>query len=86
MLSDEERETLIERLERETLIERLTSLKFIRSQLDGELHAVNEYYDSENKLFQLMLSKDMFPPQPFDSYRWVSFVPDLPDLKCLCRL
>ena len=62
MLTDEERDTLIDGL---------TTLKFIKSYADGELHAASDYFDAENRLFQLMLSRDMFPPEPFDNYRWV---------------
>lgn len=63
MLSDDERDTLIGRL---------TTLKFIKSPSDGQLHAASEYFDAENRLFQLMLGREMFPPEPFDNYRWVN--------------
>lgn len=62
LLSDEERETLIGRL---------ITLKFIKSQSDSELQTASEFYDAENRLFQLMLEKEKFPPPPFDNYRWV---------------
>ena len=63
LLSDEEREILIGRL---------TDLKFIKSQSDTELHKASEFFDMENRLFQLMLEREEFPPEPFDNYRWVS--------------
>lgn len=65
MLSDQERDLLIGRLK---------TLKFIKSQSDGELHAANEFFDAENHLFLLMLNREMFPPEPFDNYRWVSVI------------
>ena len=58
--------------EREILIGRLTDLKFIKSQSDTELHKASEFFDMENRLFQLMLERKEFPPEPFDNYRWVS--------------
>jgi len=57
--------------ERDILIGQLSSLKFIKDQSDGELHTASDYYDAENRLFQLMLDKSDFPPEPFDNYRWV---------------
>lgn len=53
------------------LIGQLVNLKFIKSQPDGELHTASEYFDVENRTFQLMLDRDQFPPEPYDNYRWV---------------
>ena len=66
MLTDEEKDTLLGRL---------STLKFIKSYTDGELHSASDFFDAENRLFQLMLSREMFPPEPYDNYRWVSVSP-----------
>lgn len=58
--------------EKDILIDRLRTLNFITLDSDGELHPASEFYDAENRLFQLMLEKEKFPPEPFDNYRWVS--------------
>lgn len=56
------------------LIGQLVNLKFIKSQPDGELHTASEYFDVENRTFQLMLDRDQFPPEPYDNYRWVCVI------------
>ncbi|XP_071110646.1 sacsin-like [Haliotis cracherodii] len=55
------------------LIQCLKRLHFIEDK-DGSLHRACEYYLKRGTLFAEFLSEDKFPPPPYDSSEWVTFL------------
>ena len=59
--------------EKERLLQLLKNVEFIPTK-DGTLKAASSFYDPHNEVFRSMLSKDRFPPKPFDTYEWLPFL------------
>ncbi|KAL9966872.1 hypothetical protein ACROYT_G025008 [Oculina patagonica] len=41
---------------------------------DGTLKKAFSYYEPQNEVFSIMLPEDMFPPEPFNTDEWLSFL------------
>ena len=41
---------------------------------DGTLKKASFYYEPQNEVFSIMLKEDMFPPEPFNTPEWLSFL------------
>ena len=67
--SENEHETT----EKKKLFEYLKQVELIPST-DGTLKTVSSYYDPCNDVFVAMLPQDSFPPEPFKSEEWLSFL------------
>lgn len=61
-----------EDLEQKQLEDSLKRTEIIPA-LDGSWKRASNFYDPRNKVFFAMLSKDSFPPKPFNSGEWLSF-------------
>jgi len=55
------------------LFDCLTNTGTILSE-DGNLKKACCYYDPDNEVFKTMLSKEKFPPEPFDTSEWLEFL------------
>ena len=61
-----------EDLEQKQLKDSLKRTEIIPAR-DGSWKTASNFYDPRNKVFFAMLSKDSFPPKPFNSGEWLSF-------------
>ena len=71
--STTEKERDDEGSEEKRLLDYLRVVEFIPSK-DGTLKTASSFYDPYDKVFRTMLPEDRFPPEPFDSYDWLSFL------------
>jgi len=71
--STTEKERDEEGIEKKRLLDYLRVVEFIPSK-DGTLKTASSFYDPYNNVFRTMLSEDRFPPEPFDSCDWLSFL------------
>lgn len=55
------------------LLDCLTTVEFIPS-IGGIMKTASNFYDPDNEVFLAMLTKDMFPPDPFGSEEWLPFL------------
>ena len=64
--------------ERTKVVSMLQKLPILGHDADGDLRPVNDFYDSDNKVFRVMLPDDRFPPQPhqspFSRQAWKDFL------------
>ena len=67
--SENEHETA----EKKRLFEYLKEVKLILST-DGTLKTVSSYHDPRNEVFEAMLPQESFPPEPFNSEEWLTFL------------
>ena len=44
---------------------------------DGSLKKISSFYDPRNEVFRIMLSKDVFPPDPFKEQSWLLFLEEI---------
>ena len=61
-----------EDLEKKQLVDSLKRTEIIQAR-DGSWKTASNFYDPRNEVFFAMLSKDSFPPKPFNSDQWLSF-------------
>lgn len=61
-----------EDFEKKQLVNSLKRTKIIPAR-DGCWKTASNFYDPRNEVFRAMLSKDSFPPEPFNSGEWLSF-------------
>ena len=59
-------------LEKKQLVDSLKRTEIIPAR-DGSWKTASNFYDPRNEVFCAMLSKDSFPPNPFNSDEWLSF-------------
>ena len=59
--------------DKQRLLNCLTNTEIVPSK-DGNLKKASCYYDPENEVFTTMLTKNMFPPKPFNTEKWLSFL------------
>ena len=62
-----------ERNETAKLFDYLKNLDVIPTP-DGTLKRASSFYDPDNEVLSAMLSEDSFPPEPFDSDEWLTFL------------
>ena len=62
--------------ENRRLLDRLKTVEFIQS-IDGTQKTASSFYDPHNEVFCAMLTKDMFPPDPFGSNEWLPFLKEI---------
>ena len=62
-----------EKSEKEKLLVCLRNTALIPGKY-GNLKRASCYYDPQNKVFQTMLSEERFPPVPFNSAKWLTFL------------
>ncbi|XP_048582130.1 sacsin-like [Nematostella vectensis] len=62
--------------DRNRLISSLSSLKFLPGVVHGQLKPASSFYDPRNDVFKIMLESKAgsFPPTPFNSDYWLSFL------------
>ena len=61
-----------EDFEKKQLVNSLKRTEIIPAR-DGCWKTASNFYDPRNEVFRAMLSKDSFPPEPFNSGEWLSF-------------
>ena len=59
--------------DKQTLLGCLRNTAIVTSK-DGTVKTASSYYYPHNNVFKVMLSEDMFPPEPFNSYEWLTFL------------
>ena len=59
--------------DKERLLTCLKNTAIVTSE-DGSLKKASSYYYPHNDVFKIMLSEDKFPPEPFNKYKWLSFL------------
>ena len=62
--------------ENRRLLDRLKTVEFIQA-IDGAQKTASSFYDPHNEVFCAMLTKDMFPPDPFGSNEWLPFLKEI---------
>ena len=62
--------------DKQRLLACLRSTAVVTSK-DGSLKRASSYYDPDNDVFKIMLSEDMFPPEPFIEPEWLSFLKEI---------
>ena len=62
--------------DRENVVSVLRGLPILEGSPNGDLQSVNDFYDSDNEVFQVMLPADRFPlrPQQFFQQTWKDFL------------
>ena len=50
--------------------------------VDGSLKKVSSFYDPCNEVFRVMLTEDLFPPEPFTTQSWLLFLKEI-ELICV---
>ena len=62
--------------DRENVVSALRGLPILEGSPNGDLQSVNDFYDSDNEVFQVMLPADRFPlrPQQFFQQTWTDFL------------
>ena len=58
---------------KQRLLEYLKTVKFIPKK-DGTLMTASSFYDPKTPVFKFMLTEDEFPPEPFASEEWLTFL------------
>ena len=58
---------------KQRLLDYLKTVKFIPNR-DGTLMTASSFYDPRNPVFKSMLTEDEFPPDPFASEEWLTFL------------
>ena len=59
--------------DKEKLLTCLKNTAIVTSK-DGNLKKASSFYDPHNDVFKVVVSKDMFPPEPFIEDEWLSFM------------
>ncbi|KAL9966873.1 hypothetical protein ACROYT_G025009 [Oculina patagonica] len=62
--------------EKQKLLDCLSDTAIITSR-DGTLKKASSFYEPDNDVFSIMLSEDMFPPEPFNTPEWLSFLKEI---------
>ena len=62
--------------DRRHMLSVLQKTRFIKGT-DGTLCKASDFYSPDNPVFQTMLASDQFPPPPYDTDEWKSFLKEL---------
>ena len=59
--------------DKQKLLDCLRNTAIVTSK-DGTLKKASSYYEPHNDVFSIILSEDMFPPEPFNTPQWLLFL------------
>ena len=62
--------------DKQKLLDCLRNTAIVTSK-DGSLKKASSYYEPHNDVFIIMLSEDMFPPEPFNTPEWLPFLKEI---------
>ena len=68
--------------DKQRLLHCLSNTAIVHSK-DGTLKRASFYYEPQNEVFSTMLPENMFPPEPFNTPEWLSF---LREIGLICRV
>ena len=63
-------------IDKQMLLNCLSNTAVVTSS-DGTLRKPSSYYDPHHDVFSIMLSDDNFPPEPFNTPEWLSFLKEI---------